>query len=52
MRVKHILFGLFIGIAFLVDLILGTSPYPKLLMMACAIVIIYELISPYVYTPS
>ena len=52
MSVKHALFTFFIGTAFLVDATLGTSSYPKLLIMACAIVIIYELISPYVYTPS
>lgn len=52
MRVKHLLFTLLIALAFVVDLTLGTSSYPKLLVMACAIVVIYELISPYIYTPS
>jgi hypothetical protein len=52
MRVKHLLFTIFIGTAFFVDVTLGTSSYPKLLIMACAIVVIYEFISPYVYTPS
>lgn len=52
MSVKNILFSIFIGLAFITDLTLGTSSYPKLTLMACAIVIIYEFISPYVYTPS
>lgn len=52
MSVKHILFSIFIGLSFLIDLVLGTSSYPKLLILACAIVVVYESISPYVYTPS
>lgn len=52
MHIRHIFFAILIGIAFLVDLTLGTSAYPKLLIMACAIVVLYESVSPYVYTPS
>jgi hypothetical protein len=52
MRPKLFFFTFFIGSAFFVDLVLGTSRYPKLLIMACAIVLIYEFVSPYVYTPS
>ncbi len=52
MLAKHIFFTIFIGFALFVDTVLGTSSYPKLLIMACAIVILYEAISPYVYTPS
>lgn len=52
MRAKYIFFSFLIGTALLVDLVLGTSSYPKLFMMCCAIVILYESISPYIYTPS
>lgn len=52
MRLKPIFFTFLIGCAFFSDLILGTSERPLMLMIVCAIVLIYELVSPYVYTPS
>lgn len=52
MRIKPILFGGLILIAFFIDLFLGTSAYPKSLLFVCAIVAVYEFVSPYIYTPS
>jgi hypothetical protein len=52
MSLKKIIFSLLIGLSFLVDLILGTSAYPKILIVVCAIIVLYEFVSPYVYTPS
>lgn len=52
MSLKLLLFFLFIGTAGMTDLILGSSEYPLLLSTACAIVTLYEFVSPYVYTPS
>lgn len=51
MSVKTILFGLFISLAFLTDLLVGTTRYPNVLIFVCAIVAVYEFVSPYVYTP-
>ncbi len=52
MRLKTIIFGLCIVISFIIDVVLGTSPYPKALIIVCAIVGIYEFVSPYFYTSS
>ena len=52
MRLKTTFFCLFIGAALITDLVMGTSRYPILLIIVCAIVILYESVSPYVYTPS
>lgn len=49
---KKIFFSMLIGISFLIDLVLSTTPYPKLLILVCAIIALYEFVSPYVYTPS
>jgi hypothetical protein len=52
MSVKTAIFSILLGLATMIDLVLGTSDYPKMLMVMCAIVCLYELVSPYVYTPS
>jgi hypothetical protein len=52
MFLKKILFAILIGFSFLTDLVLGTSQYPKMLIIVCAIIALYELVSPYIYTPS
>lgn len=52
MRPKHIFFTLIIGSAFIIDLVFGTFAYPKLLVSVCAIIALYEFVSPYVYSPS
>ncbi|MEN9338012.1 MAG: hypothetical protein RIQ41_326 [Candidatus Parcubacteria bacterium] len=52
MRIKQSIYILLFGTAFIVDLILGTFDRPVMLMIVCAIVAIYELVSPYIYTPS
>jgi hypothetical protein len=52
MPIKKIFFSSIIGLSFLIDLVLGTSQYPKLLIVVCAIIALYEFVSPYVYTPS
>jgi hypothetical protein len=51
MSLKIIFFGILFFIASIVDLALGTASSPKLLIIVCAIVMLYESISPYVYTP-
>lgn len=52
MPLKYLFFGLLIGSAFSIDLVFGTSTYPKLLIIVCAIIALYEFVSPYVYSPS
>lgn len=52
MPLKKLFFSFLIGVSFLADLTLGTSNYPKILMIVCAIIVLYEFVSPYVYTPS
>jgi hypothetical protein len=52
MPLKKIIFSILIGLAFLIDLVVGTSDYPKILIVVCAIIVLYEFVSPYVYTPS
>lgn len=52
MRIKQLIYGILFGTAFVVDLTLGTFDRPIMLMIVCAIVVIYELVSPYIYTPS
>lgn len=51
MRLKIILFTCLIAIAFFIDTTLGTLSYPKMLIMVCAMIAIYECVSPYIYTP-
>ncbi len=52
MLLKKILFAILIGCSLLIDLVVGTSNRPILLMIVCAIIAVYEFVSPYVYTPS
>jgi hypothetical protein len=52
MLMKKIFFSILIGLALIIDLCLGTTAYPKLLILVCAIIALYEFVSPYVYTPS
>ncbi len=41
---------LLIGGAFFFDVVFGTSRYPILTMLVCGIVVLYEFVSPYIYT--
>lgn len=50
MRLKPLLYSIFLLLSFIFDVVLGTSAYPKMLIIACAIVGIYEFVSPYFYT--
>ncbi len=52
MRLKVFLYTLLVLIAGMLDLALGTGTSPKLLIIVCAIVMLYESVSPYVYTSS
>lgn len=49
---RYFFFGLLTVIALLTDLALSTGSSPKVLIIVCAIVLLYESVSPYVYTPS
>lgn len=50
MRLKFFIYAGILIFSFLLDVILGTSAYPKALLIACAIVGVYEFVSPYFYT--
>ncbi len=52
MSIKTIIFALLILFAALIDATLGTASKPILLIIVCAIIALYEFVSPYVYTPS
>jgi hypothetical protein len=52
MSIKILIFSFLIGFSFLVDVALGTANKPVLLIFVCAIIALYEFVSPYVYTPS
>lgn len=52
MLIKKLIFALLIVVAFLIDAVLGTGNKPILLILVCAIIALYEFVSPYVYTPS
>jgi hypothetical protein len=50
MHLKTLLFSILLLATFFFDLVLGTSRYPIMLIVACAIVGIYESVSPYFYS--
>lgn len=50
MRLKFFIYAFILILAFLFDVILGTSSHPKAFLIACAIVSVYEFVSPYFYT--
>jgi hypothetical protein len=50
MRFKYLVYAAVFIFSFLFDAVLGTSSYPKSFLIACAIVGIYEFVSPYFYT--
>lgn len=52
MRLKILFYTILMCIAGIIDLSLGTGTSPKLLIIVCAIVLLYESVSPYVYTSS
>jgi hypothetical protein len=52
MYLKTILYAFLFAISFGIDVVLGTSSYPKALLIVCAIVGIYEFVSPHVYSSS
>lgn len=46
---KHIVFFVLIGISFFYDLVLAADKYPIITLVVCAILIIYEHVSPLIY---
>lgn len=52
MPIKKLIFALLLLTAFFIDATLGTGSKPILLIVVCAIIALYEFVSPYVYTPS
>ena len=52
MSLKTITISILVVFSFLIDVVLGTSAYPKTLLIVCGIVGIYEFVSPYFYTSS
>ena len=47
---RKVVLVLLVGGAFFFDVVFGTSEYPILTMLVCGIVVLYELVSPYIYT--
>jgi hypothetical protein len=47
---KHILYTVLVLTSFLYDLMLGVLQYPILTLAVCAILILYERVSPFIYT--
>jgi hypothetical protein len=50
MRLKFFIYSALFILSFIFDVILGTFSYPKAFLIACAIVGVYEFVSPYFYT--
>jgi phage-related holin len=50
MKKKNIFITILVLVAFLFDCILGTGRVPTLTILVCAIVVVYECISPYLYS--
>ncbi len=47
---KKAVYTILVGAAFLYDLVLGVLQYPVLTLGICAILIVYERVSPFIYT--
>ena len=47
---KKAVYMILVGAAFLYDLVLGVLQYPVLTLGICAILIVYERVSPFIYT--
>jgi hypothetical protein len=50
MQKKHITFLCVLLLGVYLDVVLGTFSWPILLTVTCAIVVVYEYISPHLYT--
>lgn len=50
MTPKTLFLSLIIGSSFLIDVIFSLSRYPILTISVCGIVLVYELVSPYLYS--
>lgn len=48
--IRPALFILMIAGAFFFDVIFGISRYPVMVMVVCGIVVLYEIVSPFIYS--
>ncbi len=51
MKYSYFIFLFFFIVTFVLDLGLSLSRVPMFTLILCAIVILYEIVSPYVYSP-
>jgi len=49
-NLKYILYFVLISISFFYDLVLALDKYPIITLTVCAILIIYERVSPFIYS--
>ncbi len=50
MPARYILFSILTFVALVVDSVFAIGRYPILTIFVCAIVLIYELVSPFIYS--
>lgn len=49
MIVKYFIFSIAITVSIIIDILFALGRYPVLTILVCAIVVLYEFVSPYLY---